>query len=116
MLYVVDVAQTIFQAGNILKGTLFRVLLVPVDRERFRSCLSVPSASGLCDVGQRSSRTFAGLCHVKLRHGLATALTVNLFFSSMALAAEQVSYLVGIQGRREDVEGHHDVPDAADGG
>merc|ERR1712129_380713 len=90
--------------------------MVPEDRERFRSCLSVPSVSGLGDVGQRSNRTFAGLCHVKLRHRLATALPVNLFFSSMALAEGQVSYLVGIQESREEGEGHHDVPDAADGG
>ena len=100
--------------GPLARGMQLADLMMPEDRERFLSCLSVPSVSRLGDAGQGSNRTFAGLCHVKLRHRLVTALPVNLFFSSMALAAGQVSYLIGIQENRE--EEYHDVPDAADGG
>jgi len=100
--------------GPLAPGMLLTDLLVPDDGERFRSCLSAPSVSGLGEVGQRSDRAFAGLCHVKLKHRFGSVLPVNLFFSSMALATGQVSYLIGIQEIRE--EGHHDVPDSVDYG
>jgi len=99
--------------GPLTLGTQLTDLMLPEDEEHFRCCLSVTSVSGLGEVGEGSNRTFAGLCHVRLRHRLASVLPVNLFFSSMALAAGQVSYLIGIQENCE--EGHHSVPDVADG-
>jgi len=101
--------------GPLTLGVQFTDLIYPEDRERFLSCLSVHADSGRGEEGQSRTRgrTFAGLCHVRLKHRLTSVLQVNLFFSSMAPAMGQASYLIGIQENSE--EGHHDIPDAADG-